>query len=82
MLKDGSAGCVYLLFEHKSYHDKYVHLQILEYMVKIWRLHIKQHKGKSVNLPISNSKFSGTLKKMETIDSISDNPMMDEKIYL
>ena len=31
---------------------------------------------------ISNSKFSGTLKKMETIDSISDNPMMDEKIYL
>ena len=30
----------------------------------------------------SNSKFSGTLKKMETIDSISDNPMMDEKIYL
>ena len=31
---------------------------------------------------VSNSKFSGTLKKMETIDSISDNPMMDEKIYL
>ena len=54
MLKDGSAGSIYLLFEHKSYHDKYVHLQLLEYMVKIWRLHIKQnkHKEKYVKLPI------------------------------
>ena len=53
MLKDGSAGFIYLLFEHKSYYDKYVHLQLLEYMVKIWRLYIKQHKGKgkSVKLP-------------------------------
>ena len=54
MLKDGSAGFIYLLFEHKSYYDKYVHLQLLEYMVKIWRLYIKEHKhrGKSVKLPI------------------------------
>ena len=54
MLKDGSAGFIYLLFEHKSYHDRYVHLQLLEYMVKIWRMHIKQHKGKGKNpkLPI------------------------------
>ena len=52
MFKNGSAGCIYLLFEHKSYHDRYVHLQLLEYMVKIWRLHIKQHKGKAVKLPI------------------------------
>ena len=52
MLRDGSAGSIYLLFEHKSYHDKYVHLQLLEYMVKIWRLHIKQHKGEPISLPI------------------------------
>ena len=52
MLRDGSAGFIYLLFEHKSYHDKYVHLQLLEYMVKIWRLHIKQHKGEPIRLPI------------------------------
>ena len=56
MLKDGSAGFIYLLFEHKSYYDKYVHLQLLEYMVKIWRLYIKQHKGKGkgkfIKLPI------------------------------
>jgi hypothetical protein len=50
--RDGSAGSVYVLFEHKSYFDKYVHLQLLEYMIKIWRLHIKQHKKKPVGLPI------------------------------
>src|SRR6056297_2367917 len=52
MLKDGSAGLIYMLFEHKSYHDKYVHLQLLEYMVKIWRLHIKQNKKTFGKLPI------------------------------
>src|SRR6056297_443052 len=43
-LTGGSQGVIYVLFEHKSYYDKYVHLQLLEYMVKIWRLYIKQHK--------------------------------------
>jgi predicted transposase YdaD len=51
--RDGSFGSVYVLFEHKSYFDKYVHLQILEYMVKIWRLHIdQQSKEESAGLPI------------------------------
>ncbi|MEA2061012.1 MAG: Rpn family recombination-promoting nuclease/putative transposase [Thermodesulfobacteriota bacterium] len=44
-LTDGSQGLVYVLFEHKSYYDMDVHLQLLEYIVKIWRLHRKQHKG-------------------------------------
>jgi predicted transposase/invertase (TIGR01784 family) len=52
MLKDGNQGFIYVLFEHKSYYDKFVHLQLLEYMVKIWRLHIKQHEEKPVRLPI------------------------------
>ncbi|MCA1787178.1 MAG: Rpn family recombination-promoting nuclease/putative transposase, partial [Desulfobacteraceae bacterium] len=39
MLKDGSQGFIYVLFEHKSYFDRFVHLQLLEYMVKIWRLY-------------------------------------------
>jgi predicted transposase YdaD len=51
-LTDGSQGFIYVLFEHKSYYDKFVHLQLLEYMVKIWRLHIKQHKGEASKLPI------------------------------
>jgi predicted transposase/invertase (TIGR01784 family) len=35
-------GYVYILFEHKSYRDKLTQLQLLEYMCKIWRLHLKQ----------------------------------------
>jgi len=32
-LTDGSQGFIYVLFEHKSYYDRFVHLQLLEYMV-------------------------------------------------
>ncbi len=31
-------GYIYFLFEHKSSPDQDIHLQVLEYMVKIWRL--------------------------------------------
>ena len=51
-LTGGSRGFIYVLFEHKSYYDRFVHLQLLEYMVKIWRLYIKQQKEKPVRLPI------------------------------
>jgi predicted transposase/invertase (TIGR01784 family) len=52
MLRDGSQGFIYVLFEHKSYFDRFVHLQLLEYMVKIWRLYIKQQEEKPYYLPI------------------------------
>ncbi len=48
----GSPGYVYVLFEHKSYDDKYVHLQLLEYMVKIWRLFLKQQEKKKKKPPL------------------------------
>src|SRR6056297_372786 len=51
-LIDGSQGFIYVLFEHKSYYDKFVHLQLLEYMAKIWRLFIKQYKKPPDYLPI------------------------------
>jgi predicted transposase/invertase (TIGR01784 family) len=51
-LTDGNRGFIYVLFEHKSYYDRFVHLQLLEYMVKIWRLYIKQHKKQPDYLPI------------------------------
>jgi predicted transposase/invertase (TIGR01784 family) len=51
-LRDGSQGFIYVLFEHKSYYDRFVHLQLMEYMVKIWRLYIKQHEEKPDCLPI------------------------------
>ena len=40
---------IYLLLEHKSKFEKQTPFQLLQYMVKIWRLHIKQ---KGFPLPI------------------------------
>jgi len=36
-------GYIYLLFEHKSYYEIFLPFQLLEYMVNLWRLKIKQH---------------------------------------
>jgi predicted transposase/invertase (TIGR01784 family) len=36
-------GYVYFLFEHKSYPDLFVGLQLLKYMAGIWDIHRKQH---------------------------------------
>jgi predicted transposase/invertase (TIGR01784 family) len=38
-----SPAYLYILFEHKSYPDRLTALQVLEYMVKIWRLHLNQN---------------------------------------
>ncbi|WP_245809514.1 Rpn family recombination-promoting nuclease/putative transposase [Desulfamplus magnetovallimortis] len=46
----GTQGYLYILFEHKSYDDQYLYLQLLEYMVKIWRLFLKQQPEKKRNL--------------------------------
>lgn len=35
VMLSGNPGYVYVLFEHKSYYDRYLHLQLLEYMVKL-----------------------------------------------
>lgn len=44
----GKESYIYVLFEHKSYEDKYVVLQLLEYMLKCW----KQKKKDKESLPI------------------------------
>ncbi len=41
----GHPGYIYIMFEHKSYDDPYLHLQLLEYIIKIWRLYLKQDEG-------------------------------------
>ncbi|MGE0086311.1 MAG: Rpn family recombination-promoting nuclease/putative transposase [Desulfococcaceae bacterium] len=41
---------IYLLFEHKSRKERFVSLQILRYMLKIWDQHIKQN-PKTKKLP-------------------------------
>lgn len=42
-LKDGSSGYVYVLFEHKSYHERLTAFHILRYMVKIWEMLLRKH---------------------------------------
>jgi predicted transposase/invertase (TIGR01784 family) len=64
----GRKGFVYLLFEHKSYPDRLIHLQLLSYMLKIWQLHRSQVKKSPlpVIIPIvfyhGRKKWSGGLR--------------------
>ena len=48
----GDPGYLYLLFEHKSYKDRLIYIQVLEYMIKIWRLHEKQTKTRLLPIVI------------------------------
>jgi predicted transposase/invertase (TIGR01784 family) len=38
----GYTGFVYILFEHKSFADRYTAFQLLKYMLRIWELHHRQ----------------------------------------
>ena len=44
-LKDGAKASIYLLFEHKSYPEPLISLDILRYMVRIWDQWLKQDKS-------------------------------------
>ena len=43
---------VYLLVEHKSYVPKFIHVQLLKYMVEVWMQDIKDKKPLTLILPI------------------------------
>jgi predicted transposase/invertase (TIGR01784 family) len=44
-LGNDTPGFIYFLFEHKSYPDRFVSLQLLRYLVEIWELYRRQHPG-------------------------------------
>ncbi len=48
----GKESYIYFLFEHKSYNYKKISLQLLEYMIKIWKLKVKQRKTLPIIIPI------------------------------
>jgi predicted transposase/invertase (TIGR01784 family) len=50
-LKQGSHIYIYLLFEHKSYYDSKIYLQLLEYLSKIYHWQIENEKELKVILP-------------------------------
>ena len=53
-------GFIYILFEHKSYKDNHIHIQMLEYMIKIWRLHQKQIKTDALPIVIPLVLYHGS----------------------
>jgi len=62
VMLEGREGYIYLLFEHKSYADRLIHLQLIEYMLKIWRLVLKQKTEKSLPLIIPMVLYHGQKK--------------------
>ena len=44
----GSRAYIYVLFEHKSFPDRYTGLQLLKYMVRIWELHLDQSRKREL----------------------------------
>ena len=67
-------GLVYFLFEHKSYPDRFISLQLLRYLLEIWELYRKQHKNtKTLPLIIPIVVYHGkpkgqSVRLMELID--------------
>jgi predicted transposase/invertase (TIGR01784 family) len=55
----GSCGYIYILFEHKSYPDRYTALQLLKYMVRIWELHLRQSANPELPLIIPLVLYQG-----------------------
>lgn len=47
----GKEGFLFLLVEHKSYPERFLPLQIMEYMTQIWRKYVTTH-SKAKTLPI------------------------------
>ena len=81
---DDRPGFVYFLFEHKSYPDRFVCLQLLRYLVSIWELHRKQHPG-CVALPliIPIVVYHGkTPQRAVRIAELIDLPSMDLTCYV
>ena len=58
----GQKTLVTLLFEHKSYVQKYPHLQLLQYILNVWKEERKQKKKLSVIIPVIIHHGEGTWK--------------------
>ncbi len=50
-LKNSSTTYIYLLFEHKSYYDKKIYVQLLEYLSKIYNWQLENEKEQNVIIP-------------------------------
>ncbi|GAB6059426.1 Rpn family recombination-promoting nuclease/putative transposase [Desulfonatronum parangueonense] len=78
MLSNGLPGFVYFLFEHKSYPDRFVVLQLLRYIIEVWELYLRQ-RPQAKTLPliipvvVSNNKFKGPTTRLNEIIATQDS---------
>ena len=77
-LKEGEEIKISLLFEHKSYPVKYVHFQLLRYMLNIWKSNIKQNIGPQLVVPmiIYHGKSGWKKRKMSDYFNSKDNCLL------
>ncbi len=81
----GKPGYVYALFEHKSSTDELTLLQVLGYMVEIWKLHVKQHKvskGLPIIIPLVIYHGVEKWKVAERLSEILDGPVSELREYI
>ena len=74
-IKGGSDIKISLLFEHKSYSVKFIHFQLLRYMLNIWESNIKQDNNPQLVIPMVIYQGKSGWKKREISDyfNIADN---------
>ena len=74
-LKGGEEINISLLFEHKSYPVKYIHFQLLRYMLNIWESNIKQDTSLQIVIPmiIYHGKSGWKKRKMSNYFNITEN---------
>ena len=77
----GQKTIVTLLFEHKSYVQRYPHLQLLQYVLNIWKEERKQKKKLSVVIPVIIHHGKGTWKYKSMKSYFKDlHPSLDRFI--
>lgn len=77
-------GYVYPLFEHKSYKAGRIHLQLLGYQCRIWKLHVKQTNSQMLPIIVPLVLYHGkTAWKVDTaFSSLLDGPRDQLKAYI
>jgi predicted transposase/invertase (TIGR01784 family) len=83
-LESGKKAFVYMLFEHKSRPDRFVALQLLRYMLEVWDLHRRQHKGcRSLPLIIPIVVYHGRHRRQGVrLSSLVELPDVELKGYV
>ncbi|MCP3922312.1 MAG: Rpn family recombination-promoting nuclease/putative transposase [Desulfobacterales bacterium] len=77
-------GYVYLLFEHKSFKDNFIHLQLFGYINDIWKLHVRQTKEKYLPIIIPLVLYHGKTKwdVNTSLSSLISGPYEKLKAYI